>query len=55
MPKASFTIEGEIADFTRIDNLYRTLKREGEKLLKEWTIKFNVDYEERQGEGQIPE
>ena len=55
MPKAVFTIEGEIGDFTRIDNLYRSLKREGEKLLKDWTIKLDVSYQERKGEGEIPE
>jgi len=52
MPKAIFTIEGEIEDFTRIDNLYRVLKKEGKKLLKEWKITFNVEYEETEGEGE---
>ena len=52
MPTATFTITGEVKDFTRIDNLYRTMKREGEKLLDDWTIKFNVEFEEKQGTGE---
>ncbi len=48
MPKATFTITGEITDFGRVDNVYNTLKREGAKLLKNWTINVNVDYEEKQ-------
>jgi len=53
MPKGKFTIEGEIDDFTRIDNIYRTLKREGEKLLTKWKISFDIEYEETQGEGEV--
>lgn len=53
MPLAVFTITGSIKDFTRIDNLYSSLKRESDKLLTDWTIKVNVDYEEKKGE--IPE
>lgn len=48
MPKATFKISGEIAEFERIDNLYRVLKREGEKLLKNWTIEVTADYTETQ-------
>ena len=54
-PKATFTITGEIDDFTRIDNLYKALKREGVKLLKNSTIHVQVEYIERVGEGEIPE
>ena len=50
MPKAIFTITGEIEEFDRIDNLYRSLKREGEKLLKNWEISLNVEYTEKEGE-----
>jgi len=50
MPKATFTITGEIEEFERVDNLYRSLKREGEKLLKNWEIKLDVEYEEKEGE-----
>ena len=50
MPKATFTISGEIEEFDRLDNLYASLKREGAKLLKNWVITVNADYEEKQGE-----
>ncbi len=50
MPKAEFKITGEIADFTRLDNVYRTLKREAEKLLNGWTMNVEVTYQEQQGE-----
>ena len=55
MPQAEFKISGEIKDFTRVDNIYRTLKREGEKILENWTIDFNVSYIEKKGEIEIPE
>lgn len=48
IPKATFSITGEIDDFTRLDNLYKTMKREGEKLLKNYTIKVTAEYEETQ-------
>lgn len=47
-PIAKFEITGEIEDFNRLDNLYRTMKREGEKLLKNFTIKVTAEYEESQ-------
>lgn len=50
MPAATFIISGNIADFTRLDNLYKSLKREGEKLLTGWEIKVEVSYTEKQGE-----
>lgn len=50
MPKATFKITGEIEAFDRIDNLYRTLKREGSKMLKNWVIEVDADYTEKQGE-----
>lgn len=50
MPQATFIIRGAIEDFTRLDNLYKSLKREGEKLLTEWTIDVEVKYTEKQGE-----
>ena len=48
MPKATFTITGDIADFGRVDNVYSALKREGSKLLRNWTMNVNVDFEETQ-------
>ena len=53
MPLATITITGNIADFTRLDNLYTALKREGSKLLKSWSINVDVKYSEK--EGEIPE
>jgi len=53
MPKATFTVEGEIEDFTRIDNIYRVLKREAAKLLKNWKLNFDIKFEESEGEGEI--
>lgn len=50
MPTAKFSITGDVEDFERIDNVYRSLKREGGKLLKNWVIDLNVTYEEKQGE-----
>lgn len=50
MPKAMFKISGDIEAFDRVDNLYRSLRREGEKGLKDWVIEVNVDYTEKEGE-----
>ncbi len=50
MPEATFTITGKIEDFTRLDNLYKSLKRESEKLLSKWTMNISVTYEEKKGE-----
>ena len=49
-PKATFTISGEIDDFTMIDNLYKAMKNQGVKLLKNWTIGVQVDYTEQEVE-----
>ena len=51
MPKATFTITGDITDFGRVDNVYTSLKREGQKLLKNWNINVNVDFEEKEATG----
>lgn len=50
MPEATIIIRGSIEDFTRLDNLYRSVKREGEKLLSGWTIDIEVKYSEKAGE-----
>lgn len=50
MLKATFTISGNIKDFPRIDNLYRALKREGEKLLTDWQIEVDAKYQEKKGD-----
>jgi len=46
MPKATFKITGEIDDFSRVDNLHSTMRREGKKLLKNWTIEVDVSFKE---------
>lgn len=50
MPQATFTIKGDIADFSRLDNLYTSLKREADKLLSGWEINVEVQYTEKKGE-----
>lgn len=52
--KAKFIIEGEIEDFTWVDNLYRSLKREGSRLLKNWTITVDAKYIESKGDIEKP-
>jgi len=46
VPRATFTMTGDIENFDRIDNVFKALKREGEKLLKNWTIKVDAEYTE---------
>jgi hypothetical protein len=50
MPECTFIIRGAIADFTRLDNLYKSLLREARKLLTEWELNVEVKYAEKQGE-----
>lgn len=50
MPEATFTIKGKISDFTRLDNLYKSLKREAQKLLDKWEMNVEVKYTEKEGE-----
>lgn len=50
VPQATFKITGTVADFSRVDNIYRTMKREGEKLLDDWKIELSVEYVETKGE-----
>ncbi len=46
MPKAIFTMSGEIAAFDRIDDVYKALKREGSKLLLDWEITVTAEFKE---------
>ncbi len=50
MPEATFNIKGEVKDFTRLDNLYKALVREAEKLLSPWEIEIKVEYTEKKGD-----
>jgi len=45
-PQVVVSLKGKIADFTRLDNLYNVLKREGSKLLKDWELSIDVEYKE---------
>lgn len=47
-PRAEIKMSGDIRDFQQIDNLYRAIKREGIKTLKEWTLEVNVSYVEKE-------
>lgn len=49
-PKAKFVIEGEIENFNQMDNLYKVMRREGIKLLKNWTITIESTYSESKEE-----
>lgn len=50
MPQATFKITGEIAEFDRVDNLYRVMKKEGEKLLTNWVIEVEASFKETKEE-----
>jgi len=50
VPQAIIKISGTIDDFTRMDNVYRSLKREAGKLLTGWKLEIEVKYEETQGQ-----
>lgn len=51
VPKAVFKISGDIKDFAQIDNLFKALKREGIKLMKNWLIEVDVTHTEEEGGG----
>lgn len=47
-PEVKVVLTGKIVDFSRIDNVYTTLKREGLKLLKDWSIEIDVSFSEKE-------
>jgi len=49
-PQCTFIIRGAIEDFTRLDNLYKSLLRESDKLLSDWTLDVEVKYTEKKGD-----
>jgi hypothetical protein len=53
MPEATFVITGSIDDFTRLDNLYKSFIREGDKLLTDWNLNVEVKYSEKKGDKPI--
>ncbi|MBA7609465.1 hypothetical protein ES703_16656 [subsurface metagenome] len=54
MPECTFIIRGAIEDFTRLDNLYKSLLRESNKLLDKWELNVEVKYTEKEGEKKTP-
>ena len=54
MPQFTAVISGDIEDFGRVDNAFAAFKREAEKALKKWKVRVDLNYEESQGEGEIP-
>lgn len=50
-PRAIIKMTGDIKDFSQIDSLYRAIRREGAKTLKEWVLEIDVAYVEKEGEG----
>jgi len=50
MPSCNIVIKGDITDFTRVDNLYTSLKREANKMLTGWTIDVEIKYTEKSGD-----
>ncbi len=50
MPESTYIIRGTVKDFTRVDNLFASMKREAEKMLIGWTIDVEVKYTEKKGE-----
>jgi len=50
MPESTYIIRGTVIDFTRVDNLFASMKREAEKMLTDWTIDVEVKYTEKKGE-----
>lgn len=45
-------LTGTIKDFSKIDNVYTVMKREGSKLLTGWKIDIDVKYEESAETGE---
>ena len=50
VPRATFKISGEIDDFLKVDNLYKAMKTQGVKLLKNWTIEVSMEFTESETE-----
>lgn len=49
-PRATLKMSGDIKDFSQIDSLYRAIRREGAKTLKDWMLEIDVAYVEKEGE-----
>jgi len=45
-PEVTVILTGKIKDFSKIDNVYTVMKREGSKLLTGWKIDIDVKFNE---------
>lgn len=43
-PEVTVILTGSIKDFSKIDNVYTVMKREGSKLLSGWKMEIDVKY-----------
>ena len=48
MPQCTFQIVGDIAAFDKVDDVYKVLKRDGAKLLTNWTLTVSVEFTEKE-------
>ncbi len=51
-PEVTVILTGTVKDFSRIDNVYTVLKREGSKLLEGWKIDIDVKFSETAKTGE---
>ena len=55
MPNCTFKIDGEIQNFSRIEDAFKAIRTQSEKLLNNWKIELNVQYTEAAGKGELPQ
>lgn len=51
-PEVTVILTGKIKDFSKIDNVYTVMKREGKKLLEDWKLEIDVKYIE-EGKAEV--
>ena len=54
MPELVFKVAGKIGDFSKVDNAFKTLKTQAERTLTDWEISVVINYQEKQGTGELP-
>lgn len=54
MPDTTFTVNGTITDFSKVDNAFASIKKAAGTLLKDATISVSVVYTEKIGTGELP-
>jgi len=45
--EVKISITGLISDFSRIDNVYLSMKRECEKIFSKWNFDISIEYHEK--------